>query len=180
MTTAPTNAEPMKVSLWLENPELLELTPCDRTEANTNVVEDVLFSAGIPTYRDDNDYLSTHSRLTTAVRRALERAGVETTYEDNTVFLFSVAIHYKDTGSRCTTVKIDAHSAAEARERAMFAFTHKKTRPGARVTTKEFCPAEYNTGAVTNETEFENHAVTNLCNEGCPICIIRDGGDWTA
>lgn len=180
MTTAPTNALPMKVSLWLENPELLELSPCDANEASTDVVEDVLLSAGIPAFRDEINCLSTHARMITAVRRALERVGFETTYEDNTVFLYSVAIHYRDTGSRCTTVRIDAHSPAEARERALFAFTHKKTRPGARVSSKEFCPTEYNTGAVTNETEFENHVVTNLCNEGCHICITRDGGDWTA
>lgn len=179
MTTAPTNAEPMKVSLWLENPEFLELIPCDHTEANTDVVEDVLLSAGIPTYRDDIDYLSTHPGMTTAVRRALERAGLETTYEDNTVFLYSVAIHYKESGSWCTTVRVDAHDPAEARERALFAFCHKKTQPGARPMTKEFRLDEYTTGAVTNETEFENHVVTNLCNEGCRICIIRDGRDGT-
>lgn len=177
MNTAQTNVEPMKVSLWLENPELLELIPCDHTEANTDVVEDVLLSAGIPTYRDDIDYLSTHPRMTTAVRRALERAGFETTYEDNTVALYSVAIHYKISGSWCTAVKVDAREPAEARERALFAFCHQKTGPGARRMTKEFCLDEYTTGAVTNETESENHVVTNLCNEGCPICIARDGRD---
>lgn len=180
MTTAPTNADPIKINLRLNSPELLELVPCDHTEANTDVVEDVLLSAGIPTYRDDDDCLSTHPRMTTAVRRALERAGFETTYEDSTVSLYSVAIHYKDSGSWCTTVRIDAHDPAEAGERALLAFCHKKTRPGARPMTKEFCPTEYSTGAVTNETEFENHVVTNVCNEGCHICITRDGGDPTA